>query len=52
MAEYLHPGVYVTEIALSAKNAVILSSPLTLPDGRYTDTFTLTLLLNPRETQQ
>jgi hypothetical protein len=40
------------EIALSAKNAVILSSPLTLPDGRYADTFTLTLLLNPRETQQ
>jgi hypothetical protein len=40
------------ELALSAKNAVILSSPLTLPDGRYADTFTLTLLLNPRETQQ
>ncbi|HEY1960951.1 MAG TPA: hypothetical protein VGG69_00915 [Rhizomicrobium sp.] len=40
------------EIALSAKNAVLLSSPLTLPDGRYADKFELTLLLNPRETQQ
>ena len=40
------------EIALSAKNAVILSSPLTLPEGRYADTFAVTLLLNPRETQQ
>lgn len=40
------------EVALSAKNAVILSSPLTLPEGRYADTFAVTLLLNPRETQQ
>ena len=40
------------EIALSAKNAVILSSPLTLPEGRNADTFAVTLLLNPRETQQ
>jgi hypothetical protein len=40
------------ELALSAKNAVILSSPLTLPEGRYADRFAVTLLLNPRETQQ
>jgi len=40
------------EIALSAKNAVILSSPLTLPEGRYAETFAVTLLLNPRDTQQ
>lgn len=40
------------EVALSAKNAVILSSPLTLPEGRYADTFAVTLLLNPRDTQQ
>lgn len=40
------------EVALSAKNAVILSSPLTLPEGRYADIFAVTLLLNPRETQQ
>jgi hypothetical protein len=40
------------EIALSAKHAVILSSPLTLPEGHYADSFELTLLLNPRETQQ
>jgi hypothetical protein len=40
------------EVALSAKDAVILSSPLTLPEGRYADTFAVTLMLNPRETQQ
>jgi hypothetical protein len=40
------------ELALSAKNAVILSSPMTLPDGHYSDVFELTLLLNPRDTQQ
>jgi hypothetical protein len=40
------------EVALSAKNAVILSSPLTLPEGRYADRFAVTVLLNPRETQQ
>jgi hypothetical protein len=40
------------EVALSAKNAVLLSSPLTLPEGRYADTFAVTLLLNPRDTQQ
>jgi hypothetical protein len=40
------------ELALSAKNAVILASPLTLPDGHYADTFAVTVLLNPRETQQ
>ena len=36
-------------IALSAKNAVILSSPLTLPPGADAQNLELTLRLNPRD---
>lgn len=39
-------------IALSAKNAVILSSPLTLPPGVDGRTLDLTLRLDPRDTMQ
>jgi hypothetical protein len=39
-------------IALSAKNAVILSSPLTLPANMDGNDLELTLKLNPRDTMQ
>lgn len=38
------------EIALSARNAVLLSSPFALPPGRYKKTMAMTLSLNPRDT--
>jgi hypothetical protein len=38
------------EIALSARNAVILSSPFALPPGDYQDVMNLTLSLNPKDT--
>jgi hypothetical protein len=38
------------EVAMSARNAVLLSSPLTLPDGRYSEVMNMTLDLNPRDT--
>lgn len=38
------------EIALSARNAVLLSSPLTLPAGDYKPVMDVTLNLNPRDT--
>jgi hypothetical protein len=37
------------EIALSARNAVLLSSPFTLPPGDYKDIMDMTLSLNPRD---
>ncbi|HTQ14799.1 MAG TPA: hypothetical protein VMH86_13070 [Rhizomicrobium sp.] len=37
------------EIALSARNAVLLSSPFALPPGDYKDTMDMTLRLNPRD---
>ncbi len=40
------------QIALSARNAVILSSPLLLPAGRYGETTEVTLLLDPRDALQ
>jgi len=40
------------DIALSARNAVILSSPLTLPTGNYGAVFNMIVLLNPRDTQK
>jgi hypothetical protein len=39
-------------IALSARNAVLLSSPIALPAGDYDETMDLTLRLNPRDTQR
>jgi hypothetical protein len=38
------------DIALSARNAVLLSSPLTLPAGAFGDRIEVTLALNPRDT--
>ncbi len=39
-------------IALSARNAILLSSPLTLPSGLSTGNLDVTLTLNPREALQ
>ena len=39
-------------IAISARNAVILSSPLTLPPDAVSSNLELTLRLNPRDTMQ
>ena len=36
-------------IAVSARNAVLLSSPVALPAGRYSDTMDMVLELNPRD---
>jgi hypothetical protein len=38
------------EIALSARNAVLLSSPFNLPPGNYHDGMDMILSLNPRDT--
>ena len=38
------------EIALSARNAVLLSSPFSLPPGNYHDGMDMVLSLNPRDT--
>jgi hypothetical protein len=38
------------EIALSARNAVLLSSPFALPAGHYEDVMDMVLNLEPRET--
>jgi hypothetical protein len=37
-------------IALSARNAVLLSSPILLPNGSYDDVIDMVLNLNPRDT--
>jgi hypothetical protein len=37
------------EIAVSARNAVLLSSPIALPAGHYQDVMDMVLYLNPRE---
>ena len=36
-------------IALSARNAVLLSSPIALPAGRYADMIDVVLNMNPRD---
>jgi hypothetical protein len=36
-------------IALSARNAVLLSSPISLPTGRYDEPVDMTLVFNPRD---
>jgi len=38
------------DIAISARNAVLLSSPFALPPGQYDAVMTLTLNLNPKDT--
>lgn len=38
------------DVAISARNAVLLSSPFTLPAGRYESVMTITLLMNPKDT--
>ncbi len=38
------------DVAISARNAVLLSSPIALPAGHYESVMTLTLLLNPKDT--
>jgi hypothetical protein len=37
------------EIAVSARNAVLLSSPIALPPGHYQDVMDMVLYLDPRE---
>jgi hypothetical protein len=56
-AEILDRERYATDaifrdIAISARNAVLLSSPLTMPPGDYPDVLDVTLRLNPRDTQR
>ena len=46
-ARYRTDATY-RSIALSARNAVLLSSPLALPSGDYDETMDMTLNLNPR----
>jgi hypothetical protein len=40
------------DIAISARNAVLLSSPIKLPDGQFSNGLSVTLMLNPRDTQR
>lgn len=40
------------DIAISARNAVLLSSPVKLPDGQFAQGLDVTLDLNPRDTQR
>ncbi|HUB85899.1 MAG TPA: hypothetical protein VL971_09415 [Rhizomicrobium sp.] len=40
------------DIAISARNAVLLSSPIKLPDGQFPSGLSVTLMLNPRDTQR
>ncbi len=47
-ARYLSDAVY-RSISLSARNAVLLSSPISLPPGEYRDVMQMTLVFNPRD---
>ena len=38
-----------SEIAVSARNAVLLSSPLALPAGHYQGVIDMVLYLNPKD---
>lgn len=40
------------DIAISARNAVLLSSPIKLPDGQFPGGLSVTLYLDPRDTQK
>lgn len=48
---YVSDAVY-RSISLSARNAVLLSSPIALPPGRYDDVMRLTLVFNPADMRQ
>ena len=37
------------EVAVSARNAVLLASPIALPAGQYQDVMEMVLYLNPRD---
>jgi hypothetical protein len=55
LAEIVDKKRFVTdkayhEVALSARNAVIMSSPFALPPGNYDATMDMTLTLNPHDT--
>ena len=45
---YITDAVY-RSISLSARNAVLLSSPIPLPPGEYHDVMEMTLVFNPRD---
>ena len=47
-ARYLSDAVY-RSVSLSARNAVLLSSPISLPPGDYSDVMEMTLVFNPRD---
>jgi hypothetical protein len=38
------------EVAISARNAVLASSPLALPAGQYDDVMDMVIYMNPRDT--
>jgi hypothetical protein len=46
---YKTDAVY-RQVALSARNAIILSSPFALPEGHYRETMDMVLMLNPKDT--
>ncbi len=53
-AEIVDRARYATDavfrsVALSARNAILLSSPIPLPPGTYEDTMNFTIDLNPRD---
>jgi hypothetical protein len=50
-ARYATDPIY-HEIALSARNAVTLSSPIPLPPGTYQPVMSFVLNLNPRDTNR
>lgn len=47
-ARYMTDAVY-RSVSLSAKNAVLLSSPIQLPPGDYHDVMEMTLVFDPRD---
>jgi hypothetical protein len=47
-ARYSSDAVY-RSVSLSARNAVLLSSPISLPPGEYSDVMDMTLVFNPRD---
>jgi hypothetical protein len=54
LAEVVDKHRYATDaifrqVAMSARNAVILSSPISLPPGNYPATTDMTLKLDPRD---
>jgi hypothetical protein len=48
---YANDVVY-HQVALSARNAILLASPIALPPGRYEASMDMTLKLNPRDALQ